>query len=89
MRYSAIDKGRETNSGKKTDGHTEVHPDDSPLGEPGAGKLYAGIYWRRASRGARLPTKAARPVLCRGTPRKGRIYSPGSTHLWGVGSFRK
>ena len=56
MRYSAIDKGRETNSGKKTDGHTEVHPDDSPLGEPGAEKLHAGIYWGRASQGARLPT---------------------------------
>ncbi len=56
MRYSAIDKSRETNSGKKTDGHTEVHPDDSPLGEPGAEKLHAGIYWGRASQGARLPT---------------------------------
>lgn len=37
--------------------------DDSPLGEPGAGKLHAGIYWGRASQGARLPTKDARPVL--------------------------
>ena len=31
---------------------------NQPLGEPGAGKLHAGIYWGRASQRARLPTKA-------------------------------
>ena len=34
MRYSAIDKGREMNSGKKTDGHTEVHQMICHLGSP-------------------------------------------------------
>ena len=33
--------------------------------------------------------KIARSDLCRGTPRKERIYSPGSTHRIGVGSFSK
>ena len=35
---------------------------NQPHGEPGAGKLHAGIYRGRISWGARLPTKAARPV---------------------------